>query len=401
MAKKRAARTGSIFHAPNGRWRIQITIDGRRISHYTDTQREAAEWARKMTDQVDRGLTFDATQKDLATFIREWLAIKETKLRILTMESYSRIARLYIVPYLGSVLLKDVNAARIQALYGLLQDKQVGPRSIELVHIILHGCLQHARKLGLVSQNWVELVEAPRREKHEMHVWDEGQVSSFLAIYPDHTLYRLAFATGMRRAELIGLQFLDIDWLSETIRVRRQVIEPQGGGFLFRDPKSERGRRSIRLGPGLIEALRLQFNQVIPQARAVAAERWQEYDLIFPTRIGTPRSGYEVSKEFKRLAREARLPEIRLHDIRHTAASIMLLHGEPPVRVAGILGQSLAVLLDTYAHYIQDDQERAASLMDGITTPFKVSLPDDPIAPRLHHDSPDFEPVQQELTEKH
>jgi integrase len=372
MPRKRAAGTGSIFQRANGTWRTQVTIQGKRISHVARTQKAAAEWARKTVEQIDQGLTFGSTQKDLGTFINEWLEIKRTEVRILTMESYSRLVRLYIIPYLGSVLLKDITAAKIQAFYGLLQGKNAGNRNIKLCHILLYGCLKHGRNLGLVSQNWAELVKAPKQPKHEMSIWSEDQVSSFLAEYLDRTFFRLAFATGMRRGELIGLQWSDVDWLSETIRVRRQVIEPAGGGYLFQEPKTDRGRRSIRLGPGLIQALRSQFNQVLPLARAIAGDRWEEHDLIFPSSIGTPRNGYAVTKEFKRLAKEAGLPAIRLHDIRHTAASIMLLHGEPAVRVAGILGQSVAVLLETYAHYIPDDQERAATLMDTITTPIPV-----------------------------
>ncbi len=372
MSKKRAAGTGSIYKLRNGTWRVLTTIQNKRTSRTFRTQKAAAAYAEKMAEQIDRGLTFDATQIKLGIFIQEWLALKQTRLRASTMESYSRLARLYIQPIIGGVLLKDVNAARIQTLYSTLQDQKVGKRTIEIVHTILYGCLQHARKLGLVSQNWAELVEVPRPEKQEMHVWSEGQVSSFLAAYPDQTFYRLALATGMRRGELIGLQWQDLDWRSGMLKVKRQVYEPAGGGFRFQEPKTARGRRSIRLGPGLIEALRAQFNQVIPLARAIAGDRWKEYDLIFPSRSGTPRNGYEISKEFKRLASAAGLPVIRFHDCRHTAASLMLVHGEPAVRVAAILGQSVAVLLDTYAHYIPDDQERAAALMDDLTTPIMV-----------------------------
>ena len=376
MSKKRAAGTGSVYKLPNGTWRVLTTIQKERISHTFRTQKAAAEYSRKMAEQIGLGLTFDATQKDLGTFVKEWLAIKGTKLRGSTMESYSRLARLYIQPLtlIGGVLLKDINAARIQTLYSTLQNKNVGKRTIEIVHTILYGCLQHARKLGLVSQNWAELVEVPRPEKQEMHIWSESQLSSFLAAYPDNTFYRLALATGMRRGELIGLQWQDLDWRSGTLKVKRQVYEPAGGGFRFQEPKTARGRRAIRLGPGMIEALRAQFNQVIPLARAIAGDHWKEYDLIFPSTIGTPRNGYEISKEFKRLARQAGLTEIRFHGIRHTAASIMLLYGEPAVRVAAILGQSVAVLLETYAHYIPDDQERTAALMDELTTPIKVDL---------------------------
>jgi integrase len=179
----------------------------------------------------------------------------------------------------------------------------------------------------------------------------------------------------MRRGELIGLQWKDLDWQTGMLHVRRQVYNPEGGGYLFQSPKTERGRRAIRLGRGLVEALRIQYSVTVPQLIAIAGEQWKDNDLMFPTRVGTPRNGYEVSKSFHIAAQAAGLPAIRLHDIRHTAASIMLLHREPPVRVAAILGQSVAVLLSTYAHYIEDDQERASQLMDDITTTTMIELP--------------------------
>ncbi len=240
------------------------------------------------------------------------------------------------------------------------------------MHTVLHGCLNHAHRLGLVAQNWADLVEVPRPAKKEMQIWNETQVSIFLAGVPDPVFWRLAFATGMRRGELLGLKWDDLDWQTGALMVRRQVFQPAGGGWHFQEPKTDRGRRTIRIGPGLIEALKTQFNQTIPMMRAFAGDRWEENDLIFPSTVGTPRNCYNVSKKFQDLVKASGLPRIRFHDIRHTAASLMLLHGEPPVRVAAILGQSLAVLLETYAHYIQDDQESASRLMDSITTPVLV-----------------------------
>jgi integrase len=371
---KRAHGTGSIYQLPNGTWRALVTVEGRRISHTAKTKKAAAAWARKITSQVAQGLTYKGTQTPLGEFMDEWLAIKATKLRPASMEQYRRLARLYIKPGLGQLVLKDINAARIQAFYSSLQTDGTGKRTIEIVHSVLHGCLKHAHRLGLISQNWASLVEVPRPKKREMQVWSESQVSQFLATAPDQIFYRLAFATGMRRGELIGLQWLDLDWQASTVRISRQVYPPAGGGFIFQEPKTARARRTIRLGPGLLQGLHTHFNQDLPRAKALAGERWQFNDLIFPSSVGTPRNGYNVSKEFKRLIKQAGLPPIRFHDIRHTAARIMLLHGEPPVRVAAILGQSVAVLLDTYTHYIPDDQEKAAALMDQITTPVAVEF---------------------------
>lgn len=365
---KRGHGEGTFFKRANGSYTAQVSIDGKRVSKTFKVRKDAQDWINTINGQVKQGLTYNSARTTVNELMTEWLQIKQSKTRPATAESYNRLARLYILPALGKLKLQEVNAGRVQKFYSRLEADGVGKRTIELSHLVLHGFLNHAQRLGLIAQNWAALVEVPRPESREMKVWDESQVSLFLQYVNSDPLYRLAFATGMRRGELIGLQWKDLDWNSGMLHVRRQVFEPEGGGWNYQAPKTERGRRGIRLGKGLIESLRIHYSQTIPQLMAIAGDDWQENDLIFPSAKGTPRNGYSVSKEFQRLANEAGLPTIRLHDIRHTAASIMLLHGEPPVRVAGILGQSVQVLLSTYAHYIPDDQERASELMDAITT---------------------------------
>jgi integrase len=371
---KRSNGEGTIYHRAGGSWQARVTISGRRLSHTADSKKECQDWLKKTIAQIDQGLTLDGAHTTLSEFLDVWLELKAGKLRGATLELYKFMTARYLKPGLGKVILKDLTAAKIQDLYSGLLQAGKGRRTIEVTHRVLYGCLEHAHRLGLITQNWTARVEVPRPEKREMSVWSESQVSQFLTGCDDPTFYRLVFATGMRRAELCGLKWEDLDFQSGTIKVRRQVFEPSGGGYRLQEPKTERGRRVVRLGPGLLEALRVQYNQVLPQARAIAGGRWQEHDLIFPSSIGTPRHGDNVGHLFRDLVKKSGLPHIRFHDIRHTAASIMLLHGEPPVRVAGILGQSVAVLLDTYAHWIPDDQATASALMDLVTSPVSIEI---------------------------
>lgn len=380
---KRSHGEGSLTKRANGSYLAQVSIEGKRVSKTFRLRKEAQEWINTLNQQVRQGLTYNSAKTTVDELLAEWLRLKKTKTRPATSESYNRMVRLYISPALGGLKLQELNAARVQAFYSGLGKQGIGQRTIANTHTVLHGFLKHAERLGLVAQNWAALVEAPRREKREMSVWDESQVSQFLIAVDGNPFYRLAFATGMRRGELIGLQWKDIDWKAGMVHVYRQVYQLEGGGWVFQFPKTERGNRKIRLGRGLLEALRTHYQATIPQMRAIAGDSWQEFDLVFPSAKGTPRDGYNVSKEFQRLAEMAGLPVIRFHDIRHTAASIMLLHGEPPVRVAAILGQTVQVLLSTYTHYIQDDQERASMLMDEITTPIRVDLKPGKIASRL------------------
>ena len=371
---KRSHGEGTLYKRPNGSYTARVTIEGKRLDKTFKLRKDAQEWIKTISGQSAQGLTFDSSRTTVNELLTEWLRVKATQFRPATNESYSRMARLYIKPALGKMMLKDLTAARVQSFYGDLEKRGVGMRSIELTHTIFHGFLTHAHRLGLVAQNWSDLVQVPRRKRVELRVWDENQVNLFLQYVHSDVFYRLAFATGMRRGELLGLQWRDLDLASGMIKVTRQLYRPEGGGFIFQTPKSGRGTRAIRLGTGLLDALRLHFTDTIPYLRTVAGDAWQEYDLIFPAANGLPRDNRKVLRDFKNLAADAGLPPIRLHDIRHTAASIMLLHGEPPVRVAGILGQSVSILLSTYSHYIPDNQETAANLMDAITTVNSIEL---------------------------
>lgn len=371
---KRANGEGTIYHRENGTWNARVTLDGQRISYSARTYKEAQSWVKTTLQQMEQGLTLDATKTTVGQLLDNWMSVKASKLRPATLDQYQNEIRVYLKPYMGQVILKDLSAGRIQAFYARLENDKIGRRTIELCHVVLHGALDFASRLGLIAQNWSDLVEAPRPIKQEMAVWSESQVSQFLAYAPDQAFYRLAFATGMRRGELIGLKWEDLDYRTGTMRIRRQVFQLSGGGFRFQEPKTTRGQRTVRLGAGILEALGQQYNQVLPQMRAIAGERWQEFDLIFPSAVGTPRNGDNVTRIFQELVKQSGLPKIRFHDIRHTAASIMLLHNEPATRVAGILGQSLPVLLSTYAHYIPDDQATAAALMDQVTSPIGIDV---------------------------
>ncbi len=177
----------------------------------------------------------------------------------------------------------------------------------------------------------------------------------------------------MRRGELLDLQWKDIDWVKRQIMIRRQCYHPEGGGFIFQPPKTKLGKRTIQVGQWIIDHLRAQL-QVVDDYRKRAGDVWQENDLVFPSLIGTPLQPCRLSHEFPDLAKKAGLPVIRFHDCRHTAATLMLSHGIPPVIVAGMLGHSISILLTTYAHFIPTMQNQAAQLMDTILAPIPIEL---------------------------
>ena len=175
-----------------------------------------------------------------------------------------------------------------------------------------------------------------------MQVWNDSQVSLFLVSAESSNykaLYHIAITTGMRQGEIIGLQWSDLDWNRGTIQIQRQVQRVRGQGWSFLEPKTRKGRRKIILGEGTLYALRTHREQQRIKIE-VAGERWQRHDLIFPNSIGNPIDPSHLRLDFNRLKVDAGLPKIRFHDLRHTAASLMLNNGVPPIVVSRILGHS-------------------------------------------------------------
>ena len=175
-------------------------------------------------------------------------------------------------------------------------------------------------------------------------------------------LYVVAVTAGLRRGELQGLRWDDLDLEAGTLQVRRSLSEPKGG-YIFEAPKSGKGR-NIRLTQMATAALsRHRKRQVEEKLRAGAA--WQEHGLVFPSGIGTPTLGGNLNHSFKATLRRARLPEIRFHDLRHTCATLLLRQGVNPKYVQDLLGHAdISLTLNTYSHVLPDMGDAAATAMD-------------------------------------
>ncbi|MFC2054650.1 site-specific integrase [Chloroflexota bacterium] len=169
-------------------------------------------------------------------------------------------------------------------------------------------------------------------------------------------------------------QLRDLHWNCGTIQVQRQVQYVPGQGRSFQEPKTRAGRRTIKLGEGTLHSLRLQ-KETQRILIAVAGKRWVDHDLIFPNKVGNPLDPSNLRLDFNRIISETGLPRIRFHDLRHSAASLMLNHGVPPIVVSRILGHSKpSTTLDIYGHLYHEMQGEAAKIMDDLVTPIQVEL---------------------------
>ena len=266
----------------------------------------------------------------------------------------------------------------VNQFYDHLQSKGVGISNIRYSHRVLHAALEQAVKNGTIGRNPAHGATVPRTSHKEMKILNDQQVGLFLMAAANskyRTLYHLAVTTGMRFSELRGLCWSDVDWIKGTIKVSRQIQDIPGKGSLSGAPKSFAGTRTILLGEKALAELREQKERV-EEDKFKAGKGWKDNDLIFPSIVGTPFVSMSLQHDFKRILQLANLPNIRFHDLRHTAASLMLNHGVPALVVSKILGHSNpSITLSIYAHSTVDMQSMAAGIMDAIVTPIPVIIP--------------------------
>jgi integrase len=244
-----------------------------------------------------------------------------------------------------------------------------------MIHAVIHRALNHALKLGLVVRNVSDSVTRPKVPRKEMKTLDDYQVRQLIQAAESTqiaTLFWVAVTTGLRQGEILGLKWSDLDWDTRRIHVQRQVQRRKGEGLVFCEPKSASGRRVIVLGQSTIDKLR-EYKNIQQHERMLAGDKWQEHDLMFPSPIGKPLDPSNIVKAYKHSLKAAGLPEIRFHDLRHSAATLMLQQGINPKIVQERLGHSdISLTLNTYSHVLPHMQEEAAEKMDELLTLIEV-----------------------------
>lgn len=233
---------------------------------------------------------------------------------------------------------------------------------------MLRDALNCALRWGFIQRNAATLVDPPRISRTEVRPLTREQTRQFLdAVAGDRfeSLYLVAIATGLRQGELLGLQWNDVDLNGGTVRVRHSLQRVTGTLTLV-EPKTERSRRTVKLPAIALSALHAQRRRQA-EARLLAGSRWRDSGFVFATTIGTPLDATNVTHAFRRALLKAGLPRQRFHDLRHTAASLLLLQGVHPRVVMDVLGHSqISLTMNTYAHVMPALQHEAADRMDSV-----------------------------------
>ena len=374
---RRGNNEGSIyFRNSDKKWVGSITLENRkRKVFYGKTRKEVQEKLNQALYEQRQGTLITATKQTLAHFLTDWLEnTQKDSLRSRSYERYEELIRLHIVPVLGRHELKKLTAQQVQAFYKKKLDEGFSATTVVYLHNVLHKALDTAVKWELVAKNVCDLVTPPRQKPFEAQALMLEQVQKLLAVTQGHhmeALFKLALATGMRRGELMGLKWQDIDFNKGVLQVRRILsripTKLPGKGYEEAEPKTQKSKRSIIIAPIALEALKQHRLRQL-EAKLKAGSLWQEHDYVFCTSVGTHLNpSKDILDQLKLLLKKAGLPDIRFHDLRHSTATLLLSVGVHPKVVQEILGHSqISMTLDVYSHVFPSMQQEAIGKLDRV-----------------------------------
>ena len=371
MPKKKPNGEGTIFRRADGRWAGSATLDWqggkqRRKYVYGRTRREAHGKLTTLLDAQQAGRVIPTGKQTLEQFLNRWLEdVVRPSVRPYTHDSYAQLVRLHISPALGTTRLDKLTPQSVQVLLNQKRKDGLSPRTVQYLRTVLRLALSQALKWDLVSRNVAALTNPPHVPKTEITPFGPGELKTFLKAVEDEPLEALFVVTataGLRRGEVLGLLWDNVDFKKGQIQVRHAVQRIDGKLRLV-ETKSARSRL-VELTTLAIEALTRHRRRQLEQ-RLAAGKSWQDFDYVFTNRKGTPLEARTVWRAFKRILAKAGLRDQRFHDLRHAAATLMLSEGVNPKVVAEMLGHSkIAVTMDLYSHVTPTMQVDAVARID-------------------------------------
>ena len=410
MAKrKRGNSEGTIYRMQDGRWRAAITTGWKlnatgkkapkRKVFTAPTRHEVAEQMAKALRDQQRGINVDPEKQTVAEFLKAWLDSVKADIAPSTFISYEGTVRLHLIPVLGHVQLSKLQERDVQRLkrdrIEAVVERGPGVKRAESGHepptprrlsattvkyclVVLRMALDRACKLDLVPRNVALLVDFPKVEHAEICPFTPEQAMKFIEASKEHrlgALFSVALAVGLRKGEALALKWSAIDLERGTLSVRltlqrNKMPGEEKGRLLLKEPKRS-SRRTVHLPQVCLSAL-LAHRETQEQDRILAGTRWKESDFVFTTSIGTPLEPRNLERAYRQVLSTAGLRHIRIHDLRHTAATLLLTQGVHPRVVMDLLGHSqIAVTMNTYSHVVPALRKEAANQMDAILAPME------------------------------
>ena len=382
---RRPKGTGSIRER-NGRYQATYSfIDGtgvrRRRAQVFDTKTAARGWLNERLAEVATGHVADAGGLTVGQYFSDWLgSLGVSQLEAATVSWYRSAATRHIVPALGSVKLARLSPVMIESFLAEKAENGrldgtggLGPASVRRLQVTLHKALEAAVRKGMLARNPADFADSPRMPPRDVtiDVWTSDELVRFIEATQTDRLaaaWRLAAMSGLRRSELVGLQWPDIDLDGGWLSVRRSVVIVDGGPPIVKPPKTAKSRRTVELDRRTVSALR-EWRRTQLEERLRAGEAWNPGEWVVADELGAYLRPDRLGKRFVALSRAAGLRTITIRQLRHSHATALLSAGESPKVVQERLGHSsISVTLDVYSAVLPNMQreavERLAEMFD-------------------------------------
>ena len=366
---------GQLIKRGESTWLVRIFIgrDANRkqkFHHKTihGTKRDAQRYLTAVRREMDLGVFVEPAVMSVSDYVSRWLrdAVRP-RVSARTADGYDALLKRYIISPLGHQRLDRIQPLDIQEVYGAMQARGLSATVVRHTHSALHNALKQAVKWGLLSRNPSDFVELPKVAHKERRVLSPAEAIRFLKAAetkPNGLIFELALLTGMRPEEYLALQWSDIDFKRGTAQIQRALIRHKKS-VRFEEPKTARSRRTVYLSEQLIKKLAThKRKQAVKKLKFKGT--WGPFDLVFCSVEGTPHSIPNLTyRYFRPILTAAKLPQIRLYDLRHTCATLLLIAEENPKVVSERLGHSTIVLtLDTYSHVLPTMQQGATNRLE-------------------------------------
>lgn len=366
VVRRVSAKTGKVS------WQAKLYRDGEWQTDTFALRKEAKDALQRWQDEA----RLPPSTETIGGYLDHWVEnAKRHSIKPSTYRSYRWQIKTQIKPTLETIRLQDLKATAAQTWISAQKDrvseKTKGPISARMVrysYTILHGAFAHAQAAGLVKTNVWDAVTPPRKDPQRHVTWDEAQVLLFLDAAEFETyspIWRLALTSGMRLGELLGLRWQDVDLDAGTIRIAQGVVLWEDGNHMD-TPKSAAGIRTISIGARTVAALKRLVTATKTQSLKKGAA-WKESGLVFVSNVGTAINDDNLRKVYIRIIDKAGLPYIRIHDLRHTSATIAVQNGVPYNTVSARLGHAdIRTTLGFYVRSRDTDEAQAADTIEAL-----------------------------------
>jgi len=351
--------------------RVRLS-NGKRKYVYGRTRREVARKLNEVLTAIHEGRVVATSRLTVEQYLSSWFEGHRNRIRPATAAAYETLLRNHIYTTIGRLPLSRLEVHHLESMYARKVEEGLAPATVRQIHAIVRKALDRAAVVGTVTRNVGALAKPPRVPKHEIEPLSAAQASALLNAASGErlqALYVLSLTTGMRIGEVLGLRWADVDLEAGNLQVRHTLRHHRkGGGWALGEPKSARSRRRIRLSSVAVAALRSHRARQAEE-RLALGPAWENHDFVFADQKGTPiRVNNLRRRSFAGLLNKAELPpSTRLHDLRHTAATLLLLQNVHIKVVSELLGHaSTSFTMDRYAHVLPPMQETAANAMDAL-----------------------------------